>query len=148
MIDVHSNGLTVECVFAAGPPETSCTVILVMYGVELRRETSSGVMTFHDLDSGNYTVLVYDSDSVMEGSSVPAIERDVKVTNADIVPDLTFSVTKDTVTVSPSEASTSTGYSTTFRRLFYFFPTQIHQHPHLQLLQSSLVRLCFVCILC
>ena len=83
VIDVLSNGLTVECVFAEGSPETSCTVILVLYGVELRRETISGVMIFHDLDSGNYTVIVYDSDSVMEGSSdygVPALERDVEVT--------------------------------------------------------------------
>ena len=82
MIEVSSTGLTVECVFAEGSPE-SCTVILAQYGVELRRETSSGVITFHDLDSGNYTVIVYDSDLVMEGSSdyaAPALERDVEVT--------------------------------------------------------------------
>ena len=66
-----------QCVFAEGSTQDNCTVILVVDGVEQRRGRFSGEMTFSELVTGSYTVLVFDSEPEMEGSGydqVPALE--------------------------------------------------------------------------
>ena len=76
-----------QCVFAEGSPQDNCTVILVLNGVEQRRERFSGEMTFSELVLGSYTVLVFDSEPEMEGSGydqVPALERTVEVTGVTV----------------------------------------------------------------
>ena len=93
-ITVLSNGLKVQCVFAEGSSQDSCTVILVLNGVEQRRGSFSGEMTFSDLAIGSYTVLVFDSEPEMEGSGydqVPVLERTAGVTGVTIKPNSTSS---------------------------------------------------------
>ena len=58
-------------------------MILILNGVEQRRGRFSGEMTFSELASGSYTVLVFDSEPEIEGSGydqVSALERMVQVT--------------------------------------------------------------------
>ena len=82
-----SNGLRVKCSFAEGSSQNTCTVVLVLDGVKQGRESSSGEMTFPDLATGLYTVLVYDSEPGMEGSGrSPALEREVEVSGVITVP--------------------------------------------------------------
>ena len=83
------NGLTVKCVFAEGSTQDNCTVILVLDGVEQRRGRFSGEMTFSELVTGSYTVLVFDSEPEMEGSGygqVPALEKTVEVRGVTFTP--------------------------------------------------------------
>ena len=69
-----------ECIFAEGSLQNTCTVVLVLDGVEQGRESSSVEMTFPDLATGLYTVLVYDREPGMEGNGwSPALEREVEV---------------------------------------------------------------------
>ena len=75
-IHVLFNTLTVQCVFAAGTTQDVCTVILVLNGMEKERGRFSGEMTFSELASGSYTVLVFDSEPELE---LPCIERRVEV---------------------------------------------------------------------
>ena len=99
-----SNGLRVECSFAEGSSQNTCTVVLVLDGVEQERESSSGEMTFPDLATGLYTVLVYDSGPDMEGSGrSPALEREVEVT------DVTTSTTPS-VPASPTSGTACVSY--------------------------------------
>ena len=87
-----------QCVFAEGSTQDNCTVILVLDGVEQRRGRFSGEMTFSELATGSYTVLVFDSEPEMEGSGydqVPALERTVEVTGVIVV------------TTSPSDSPSS-----------------------------------------
>ena len=75
-ITVLSNGLTVQCVFAEGTTQDVCTVILVFNEVEKERGRFSGKMTFYELASGSYTVLVFDTEPEIE---LPCIKRRVEV---------------------------------------------------------------------
>ena len=92
------NGLTVQCVFAEGSTQDNCTVILVLDGVEQRRGRFSGEVTFSELATGSYTVLVFDSEPEMEGSGydqVPALERTEEIRGVTVV------------TTSPSDSPSS-----------------------------------------
>ena len=87
-INAVPNGLRVQCVFAEGSTQDNCTVILVLDGVEQRRGRFSGEMTFSELATGSYTVLVFDSEPEMEGSGydqVPALERTEEVTGVTVI---------------------------------------------------------------
>ena len=78
--------LSVECVFAMGSIQyTSCTVILVLDDIEIRRQDNfTGEWRFDNLSIGSYTVLVYDSSQYdnIESSGdhqEPAVQRVVEV---------------------------------------------------------------------
>ena len=78
--------LSVECVFAMGSIQyTSCTVILVLDDIEIRRQDNfTGEWRFDNLSIGSYTVLVYDSSQydIIESSGdhqEPAVQRVVEV---------------------------------------------------------------------
>ena len=75
-----------ECVFAMGSIQyTSCTVILVLDDIEIRRQDNfTGEWRFDNLSIGSYTVLVYDSSQydIIESSGdhqEPAVQRVVEV---------------------------------------------------------------------
>ena len=76
--------LSVECVFAMGSIQyTSCTVILVLDDIEIRRQDNfTGEWRFDNLSIGSYTVLVYDSSQydIIENQE-PAIQRVVEIIN-------------------------------------------------------------------
>ena len=81
------NGLTVQCMFAEGSTQDNCTVILVLDGVEQRKGRFSGEMTFSELATGSYTVLVFDSEPEMDGrgyDQVPVLERTEEVTGVTV----------------------------------------------------------------
>ena len=73
--------LSVECVFAMGSIQyTSCTVILVLDDIEIRRQHNfTGEWRFTNLSIGSYTVLVYDSSQYDIENQEPAVQRVVEV---------------------------------------------------------------------
>ena len=96
-----------KCIFAEGSSQNTCTVVLVLDGVKQGRESSSGEMTFPDLATGLYTVLVYDSEPGMEGNGrSPALEREVEVTGVTTVP----TSTPPSVPASPTSGTACVSY--------------------------------------
>ena len=87
---VLANGVRVECVFGEGSTQDWCTVVLVLDGVEARREEDfTGEWTFSDLSPGLYTLLAYDPqpDTVASGyDPEPAVETVVEVTGETVGP--------------------------------------------------------------
>ena len=75
--------LSVECVFAMGSIQyTSCTVILVLDDIEIRRQDNfTGEWRFDNLSIGSYTVLVYDSSQYDIENQEPAVQRVVEIIN-------------------------------------------------------------------
>lgn len=66
-----------QCQFAEGYTDDTCTVILVLNGMKYRMEMFTGEMVFYDLDIGLYTILVYDSET---SRGLPAVQRIVNIT--------------------------------------------------------------------
>ena len=83
-VTVLPNGLTVQCLFAdEGSMQHMCTVVLVKKGVIIRSASFTGEMTFTDLASGSYKILVFDSEQDAEDSrhvQIPAVQRTVEIT--------------------------------------------------------------------
>ena len=79
-----------ECVLGEGSSQDWCTVVLVLDGVEARREEGfTGEWTFSGLSPGLYTVLGYDPqpDTVASGyDPEPAVETVVEVTGETVGP--------------------------------------------------------------
>lgn len=71
-----------QCQFAEGYTDDTCTVILVLNGMKYRMEMFTGEMIFYDLDIGLYTILVYDSET---SKGLPAVQRVVNITTTTAI---------------------------------------------------------------
>lgn len=71
-----------QCQFAEGYTDDTCTVILVLNGMKYRMEMFTEEMIFYDLDIGSYTILVYDTET---SKGLPVVQQVVNVTTTTAI---------------------------------------------------------------